>query len=200
MGSALADALFGATQQRVLALLFGQPDRSFFATEIMTLVGKGRGAVQRELGRLAISELVSVTKIGNQKHYQANADSPIFAELCSIIKKTIGLQEPLRTAIEPLEYQLQLAILYGSIAKGTDTAKSDIDVLFVSDSLTLEETITAFAPVEKMLDRQVNSTLYTSREFSERLKNKNPFLARVLAGPYVILTGSVDDMKISKIW
>ncbi len=71
MGSALADALFGATQQRVLALLFGQPDRSFFATEIMTLVGKGRGAVQRELGRLAISELVSVTKIGNQKHYQA---------------------------------------------------------------------------------------------------------------------------------
>jgi predicted transcriptional regulator len=93
-GSAMADALFTSTQQRVLGLLFGQPDRSFFVTELMALVDSGRGAVQRELERLSESGLVIVTKVGNRKHCQANKDSPVFEELRSIISKTVGLQEP----------------------------------------------------------------------------------------------------------
>ena len=138
-GSALADALFTSTQQRVLALLFGQPNRSFFVTELMSLADSGRGAVQRELGRLAQSGLVTVTKLGNQKHYQANRDSPLFQELCSIIKKTVGLQEPVRAALEPLANKISLALIYGSTAKRSDTATSDIDLLLVSDELTLED-------------------------------------------------------------
>ena len=144
-GSALTDALFTSTQQRVLALLFGQPDRSFFVTELMSLADSGRGAVQRELRRLAQSGLVTVTKVGNQKHYQANRDSPLFEELCSIIKKTVGLQEPVRAALEPLRNKISLALIYGSIAKRSDTAASDIDLLLVSDELTLEEIYAAYA-------------------------------------------------------
>lgn len=191
-GSALADALFGATQQRVLGLLFGQPERSFFATEIMALVGAGRGVVQRELSRLVHSGLISVEKLGNQKHYQAAQESPIYVELCSIIQKTVGLQGPIRAALEPIAGRLRLAILYGSTAKGTETASSDVDVLIVSDSLTLEELITAFAPVERLLDRRISSTIYTPREFSERQENKNPFITRLLAGPFVVLAGTLD--------
>jgi hypothetical protein len=97
--TSLTDALFSATQQRVLAFLFGQPERSFFATELIGLVGAGSGAVQRELARLAQSSLVTVTRIGTQKHYQANPKSPIFAELCAIVRKTVGLAEPLREAL-----------------------------------------------------------------------------------------------------
>jgi predicted nucleotidyltransferase len=191
-GSTLADALFTSTQQRVLALLFGQPDRSFFVTELMSLAGSGRGAVQRELKRLAQSGLVTVTKVGNQKHYQASQDSPLFEELCSIIRKTVGLQEPIRAALEPLANKISLALIYGSIAKQSDTATSDIDLLLVSDELTLEEVYAAVAPVERVLDRSVNPTLYTSEEFGNRRKTKNSFVTRVLERPYIVLKGSVD--------
>ena len=191
-GSAVADALFTSTQQRVLALLFGQPNRSFFVTELMSLADSGRGAVQRELGRLAQSGLVTVTRVGNQKHYQANRDSPLFEELCSIVTKTVGLQAPIQTVLEPLANRISLALLYGSIVKQTDTATSDIDLLLVSDELTLEEVYSVLAPVENLLDRTVSPTLYTSKEFSHRRKTKNSFLARVLKGPYIVLMGSID--------
>lgn len=191
-GSALADALFTSTQQRALALLFGQPDRSFFVTEVIALADSGRGAVQRELGRLAQSGLVTVTKIGNQKHYQANRESPLFEELCSIVKKTVGLQAPVQAALEPLADEIRLALIYGSIAKQSDTAASDIDLLLVSDELTLEKVYAALTPVEKLLARPVNPTLYTSKEFAHRRKTKNPFLTRVLSGPNIVLMGSVD--------
>ena len=191
-GTALADALFTLTQQRVLALLFGQPNRSFFVTELMSLAGSGRGAVQRELGRLAHTGLVTITRVGNQKHYQANRDSPLFEELCSIIKKTVGLQEPVRAALEPLAQKISLALIYGSIAKRSDTAASDIDLLIVADELTLEEIYAALAPVEKLLDRSVNPTLYASKEFRHRRKTRNSFVTRVLENPIIVLKGSVD--------
>lgn len=190
--SAMADALFSATQQRVLGFLFGQPDRSFYVTELVALVDSGRGAVQRELERLAESGLVAVTKVGNQKHYQANKDSPLFEELRSIISKTVGLQEPLRAALDPLADRIGLAIIYGSIAKGRENAASDVDLLIVADALTLEEVYAVLAPVEKMLDRRINPTLYTSKEFRQRRKAKNPFLTRVLDGQTITLLGSLD--------
>ena len=192
VGSPLTDALFTTTQQRVLALLFGQPDRSFFVTEIIRLAGSGRGAVQRELRRLAESGLATVLRIGNQKHFQANRDSPLFHELCSIIRKTVGLKEPVRAALQPLADKLKLALLYGSVAKQADTAASDIDLLLVSDELTLEATYATLAPVEKRLDRHISPTLYTSSEFRHRRATEAGFLTRVLQGPYIVLKGSVD--------
>ena len=188
----LADALFGSTRRRVLGLLFGQPQRSFFVTEIMALADAGRGAVQRELERLARSGLVTVTKIGNQKHYQANKNSPLFEELCRIIRKTVGLQEPLREALAPLADRIRLALIYGSVAKGLDTAASDIDLLIVSDDLTLEELYRALSPTERVLDRKINPTLYTTGEFGKRRKARNPFLMRVLEGSTNALIGSLD--------
>ncbi len=188
----LADALFASTQQKVLGLLFGQPDRSFFVTQIMALVNAGRGAVQRELHRLEISGLVTVQMLGNQKHYQANRHSPLFDELCSIVRKTVGLEEPLRTAVESLPGTIVLALIYGSVAKRTDTAASDIDLLIVSDDLTLEEVYATLAPAEKRLDRRVSPTLYTTEEFDRRRDRENPFLMRVLDGPNIVLMGSTD--------
>ena len=130
--TSLADALFSTTQQRVLAYLFGQPERSFFATELIGLAGGGSGAVQRELARLEQSGLVTVTRVGTQKHYQANPKSPIFAELCAIAQKTVGLAEPLREALAPLAKRITAAFVFGSVAKRRDTAASDIDVLVLS--------------------------------------------------------------------
>ncbi len=188
----LADALFTSTQQKVLGLLFGQPNRSFFVTQIMALANAGRGAVQRELHRLEVSGLATIQMVGTQKHYQANPNSPLFDELCSIVRKTMGLEEPLRTAVESLPGEVIFAMIYGSVAKRTDTSASDVDLLIVADGLTLEDVYAAVAPVEKLLDRQVSPTLYTAKEFNKRRDDQNPFLMRILGGPKIILMGSID--------
>ena len=187
MATSLADALFTTTQQRVLALLFGQPSRSFFASELIALTGSGSGAMQRELKRLASSGLVTVTRIGKQKHYQANSECPVFEELRGLVVKTVAMVEPIRQALGPLEARVALALIYGSVARGTDTAASDIDLLVVADELTLEELYSALAPVEAALDRRISPTLYTAAEYEARKARGNGFLTRVLAGEHVML-------------
>lgn len=183
----LADALFTTTQQRLLGLLYGQPHRTFFANELISMTRSGSGAVQRELMRLVASGLVTSQSIGRQRHYQANPLAPVYEELKSIIFKTVGLVDPLRAALKPLASHIARAILYGSVAQGKDTASSDIDLLIVSDTLTLERVYAALEPAEGRLGRKVSPTIYTSRDFEKRLRLGNPFLTRLLSGPHVDL-------------
>jgi predicted nucleotidyltransferase len=190
--SSLADAIFTSTQQRVLAPLFGQPGKSFFVTQIMELANSGRGAVQRELERLRSGGLVNVTMMGTQKHYQANPASPLFDELCGIVRKTFGLEEPLREAVTALSAPIRLAAIYGSVAKGLETSSSDVDILIVSDELTLEEVYSVMDSVESSLSRQVNPTLYTNAEFERKRTKTSSFLAKVLSGPLIVLAGAID--------
>ncbi len=192
--TSMADALFSTTQQRVLALLFGQPERSFFTNELIGLAGAGSGAVQRELRRLAESGLVTVTPVGNQKHYQANRAAPIFEELHALALKILGPADALREALAQLGESVRLALLYGSVAARSDHAHSDIDLLIVSDELTLEAVYALLEPVEERLGRKVSPTLYTPAEFGDRRRRGNPFLARVLAGESILLTEDRDDL------
>lgn len=196
--SGLIDALFATTRQRVLGLIFGQPSRSFFARELIELTGSGSGAVQRELERLASSGLVTTTRIGNQKHFQANRESPIFAELHGLMLKTVALAEPLMQALGPLADRIALALVYGSVVKGTDTARSDVDVLIVADDVMLEEVYSTLAPVEADLGRKINPTLYTRKEFASRRASKNTFLVRVLSGEHLVLMGGEDESSAAR--
>jgi predicted nucleotidyltransferase/predicted transcriptional regulator len=189
----MVDALFSATQRRVLGLLFGQPERSFFATEIIARVGAGSGAVQRELKKLSDSGLATVSQQGNQKHYQANSAAPIYAELCTLIKKTVGMADPIRNALEPKRKAIELALIYGSVAKQQETASSDIDVLLVSDTLTLETVYGMLRSTEQSLGRTINPTLYTLAEFNKRRSSGNAFLKRVLAGEKIMLFGALVE-------
>jgi predicted nucleotidyltransferase len=192
--TSLADALFSTTQQRVLALLFGQPERSFYKTELIARAEGGSGAIQRELARLEQSGLVTVRRIGNQKHYQANPAAPIFAELHSIALKTVGLAEPIRAALAPVARQIRAAFVYGSIAKRQDAATSDIDLMIVSDKLTYGDVFAAVEEVGAKLGRPINPTVYTTKEMSKRVKQDNAFIKRVMAQPKLWLIGREDDL------
>lgn len=192
----LADALFSGTQQRVLALLFGQPGRSFYATELIGLAGAGSGAVQRELARLVQSGLVTVRPVGNQKHYQANAESPLFAELCGIVQKTVGLAEPLRSALLPLSSQIHAAFVFGSVAKRQDTAASDIDLMVISDTLGYSDLFAALEEASQRTGRPVNPTILTRKELAKRVKSDNAFVTRVLSQPKIWLIGGDDALGI----
>jgi len=194
-GRSLADALFTGTQQRVLGLLFGQPARSFYASELIGLAGMGSGTVQRELARLTQSGLVTVDSVGNQRHYQANPDSPLFAELCGIVLKTVGLAEPLRAALEPLSGQIQAAFVYGSVAKRQDTAASDIDLMVISDSLSYGDTFAALEAAAR-LGRPVNPTILSRRDLARRVEADSTFVTRVLSQPKIWLIGGTDVLGI----
>lgn len=192
--SGLGDALFTKVQQRVLGVLFGNPGRSYYANEIIALAGSGVGAVQRELARLTAVGLVTVTRIGKQKHYQANAAAPVFEELRGIVAKTFGLVDVLRNALAPVAAQVQAAFVYGSVARGLDTAASDIDVLLVSDSLNHADLFSVLEPASAKLRRGVNPTVYSRQELARRLQQHSAFIERVLAQPRLWVIGDERDL------
>jgi predicted nucleotidyltransferase len=194
--ASLADALFTGTQQRVLGLLFGQPERSFYATELIGLAGGGSGAVQRELARLARSGLVTVRPVGNQKHYQANLNSPLFTELCGIMQKTVALAEPLREALQPLAAQIRAAFVYGSVAKRQDSAASDIDLMVVTDALSYGDVFATLEATGARLGRSVNPTILSGKALAKRVKDDSAFVKRVLSQPKIWLIGGEDDLRV----
>ncbi|KFL37252.1 hypothetical protein N788_10455 [Arenimonas donghaensis DSM 18148 = HO3-R19] len=186
----LSDALFTQTQQRVLACLFGRPGRRLGVSELIQTTGAGSGAVQRELARLAGSGLLLVERQGNQKLYRANPESPIHDEIVAIVRKTFGLAGPLRDALAPIVDELIAAFVYGSVAKGEDTAASDIDLMIVSDSLGYAELMAALHPVIGQLGRDIHPTIYTRSELARRIGDGNAFVSKVMAQPKLWLVGA----------
>lgn len=189
-----ADALFTKTQQRVLGVLFGQPERSFYANEIIGLVASGSGTVQRELARLEAAALITVRKQGNQKHFQANRDAPIFDELRGIVLKTFGVVDVLRSAMQELLPAIELAFIYGSVAKGSERAGSDIDLMVIGAVPSNAALLEALAPASAQLGRAINPTLYTPDEFAQRISDGKSFIMRVLEQPKIFVKGSDDDV------
>lgn len=192
--ASLADALFPRVRQRVLALLYGNPSRSFFSNEVVALAQSGTGAVQRELASLAEAGLLTVSIQGNQKHYQANPAAPVFEELRGLVLKTSGLVDVLRAALAPLASQIDAAFVYGSVAKQQDTAQSDIDVMIISERLGYADVFGALEDAAATLGRKVNPTLYTRADLAKRIKQGNAFVTRVLKQPKMWLIGSEDSL------
>lgn len=192
--ASLADALFTPVQQRVLGLVFGQPERSFQSAELIRLAKGGTGAVHRQLARLEASGLVAVRRTGNQKHYQANRESPVFSELHGLAVKTVGIAEPLRHALATSRHAIRAAFVYGSVAKRTDKASSDIDVMIISDRLRYADAYEALQKAESVLGRTVNATVMSRADWRAKRSRRDSFVARVAAQPKLFVIGAEDDL------
>ena len=185
----IADALFSDSQTRVFRWLFGQPERSYHLSELRRLTDLGSASLQRELNRLAEAGLVRSERVGNLRRFQANPQSPVYDELIGLIRKTLGVQPMLREALLPLAPDLQAAWIYGSVAKQTDTAQSDIDVMLVGKNLLMSKVLEILVPLEAQLGRKINPTCFTPSEFKRRRAEPDSFVNRVLAQPILPLTG-----------
>ena len=183
LSTAMGDALFTKTQQQVLGLLYGNSDRSYYLNELVRLAGMGKGTVKRELEKLSGVGLLMVSRQGNQNHYQANKNNPIFAELKAIIEKTFGIVGVLQTALADLLTSLEQAFIYGSIAKGSEHNKSDIDLMPVGENLSYGEVMELLGSAEQKLGREINPSLYNPKDFRERLESKQNFITRVMEQP-----------------
>lgn len=190
----LGDALFTRVQQRVLTLLFGQPERSYRGAELIRLADSGTGAVQRQLARLASAGWITVTTSGNQKHYQANPACPAFAELQGLVVKTVGLAEPVRRALASFAADIRVAFIYGSIAKRTDRATSDVDLLVVSDRLAYPDLFAALQGAEAYLGRTISPTVMTSAEWQEKRGQADSFVDRIVSQPKMFIIGTDRDL------
>ncbi len=193
--SAVASALFTPVQQRVLGLLYGQSERRFQSAELIRLVGSGTGAVHRQLQRLAAAGLVRVVRDGNQKYYQADKDSPVFHELRGLIVKTVGIVEPLRAALVPLADRIDVAFVFGSIAKGAEHAGSDIDLLVVADDLAYADIYAALEAAERTLGRTINPTVSTRAEWKRKRARDDSFAARIMRQPRLFVIGNENAAK-----
>lgn len=192
----LSHALFSGVQRRVLALLFGHPKRSFYAAEIVRMVNSGPGAVDRELSRLQNSGLVGVETVGKQKHYRANPKSPIYHEMISLVRKTMGLREPLRQSLEPFADKIHAAFVYGSVAKETDTAESDIDLMIIGEDITYSDIYKELDATERALNRPVNPNVLTVEDWQRKSKRKDSFVAKINAQPKIFIVGTEEDLRI----
>ena len=190
----LGDLLFGQTRGRILTLLFGMPDQSFFTRQIARQIGTSVGTVQRELETLSQIGLIERSATGMQVFYQANRDHPAYAELRSLIAKTAGTFHLLRSALAPLVKKIAFAFVYGSMARGDENGASDVDLMVIGD-VSLDEILTQLTPAERGLGRAINPTVFSLKEFKSKLKEGNHFLKSVMRGKKVLLAGDEDELR-----
>jgi predicted nucleotidyltransferase len=188
----LANALFTDRRSRLFRWLFGLPERSFHLNELLRLTQLGSASLQQELKQLTESGVIRTERVGNLKMFQANPKSPVFKDLVSLTRKTVGLQSLLTLALLPLKNKLLKAWIYGSVAQQTDTASSDIDIMLVGHELRLSEVIECLQTLELELGRKINPTCYTEQEFTVRQADPDSFVSQVLQKSVVDLLEQND--------
>ena len=191
----IGTAIFSDSQSRVYRWLFGQPERVYHLSELRRLTGLGSASLQREINRLVDAGLVREQRMGNLRQFQAQADSPVFTELVALTRKTLGVVPLLQQALAPLQPALRAAWVYGSVARQTDAAHSDVDVMLVGDGLSLNAVLQQLLPLEEQLGRKINPNCYTPQEFESRRREPDSFVNRVLAQPVLALIGNVDGFE-----
>lgn len=177
----------------MLATLYGHTNDSFYLRQLARATGSGHGAVQRELAQLTEMGLVVRTTQGNQVLYRANARSPVFAELKSLITKTVGVHDTLRSALATLGSKVEVALVYGSVARSEEQPNSDVDVMVLGEA-SFGDVVSALSPAQKTLGREVNPSVFSTTEFRSKVTAGNHFLKKVLGEKKLFVIGTQDEL------
>ena len=190
---ATSESLFGHTRSAVLSMLYGHADQAFYLRQLVRAVGTGHGALQRELKRLTEMGLIVRRSQGNQVLFQANAQSPIFPEIKSLITKTVGIHDVIRSSLASLETEIRIAFIYGSVARQQERANSDID-LIVLGNVSFGEVVSALGPAQRALGREINPTVFAVDEFRSKLASGNHFLRSVMKEKKLFVLGTENEL------
>jgi predicted nucleotidyltransferase len=192
----LGSLLFGEYRQRALGLLLLNPEASFHVRELARITGTSAGTLHKELTKLTAGGILQRKKIGNQVHYSANLECPIFDELASILRKTSGLADVLAKALIGLENKIDFAFVFGSVARGDQRTHSDIDIMLIGN-LSFSDAVQVLHPSQSMLQREINPVVYSKEEFNRRIKNNDSFIKEVLANPKLFIIGKENELSQS---
>lgn len=178
----LADFLLTPSLQRVLGATLLQPDRSFTLQELLRLADSGRGSAQKQVDRMVeVGVLQEDARRGRQRSIRANTEFILYPELVSIARKSFAVAEPLREALWPFSELISSAFVFGSLAKGTDTGRSDIDLIVIGSAPFLELSDTLHLAEQGLL-RPINFFLYEPLEWAA-LSDTDPILSQIAQGP-----------------
>ncbi len=186
-------SLFGHTRSALLGMLYCHSDESFYLRQLVRAVGAGHGALQRELKHLTDLGLIVRRIQGNQVLYQANSQSPIFSEIKSLIAKTVGIHDAIRSALAPLSSEIQIAFVYGSVARQEERANSDVDLMVLGNA-PFSEVVSALGPAQKALGREINPTVFPVSEFQSKLAAGNHFLRSVIKEKRLFVVGTENEL------
>jgi DNA-binding transcriptional ArsR family regulator len=188
--TATGNALFTKTQQRVLGLLFGEPERRFYTNEIVRLANMGRGTVTRELERLETIGLMTSIREGNQRYYQVNQNCPIYPEVLSIVRKTSGIDGIILSALQPWHERILIAFIYGPIASGKEDVNSPVDLFIIAEKLAYGDVMLALNEAAKEAGRAINPSIYSREQIRRELTKGNAFINRVMRNPKLWVLGT----------
>lgn len=191
--STLSSVLFTEYRSRVLSLLLLHPERSYYLREIARITATVPGTLKREMDKLLEVGLLTVQKIGNQNHYQANRDCPIYEDLANVLRKTSGLSDVLTAALMPLSEKLQSAFVFGSVASGKTNVKSDIDLLLIGE-VTYPEIVPLLHPLQEQLGREINPKIFAVNEWAKLVKDNGAFVHDVLSKPKLFIIGNEQQL------
>jgi predicted nucleotidyltransferase len=193
---ALSDLLFPALYRRkALALLLLTPDRGLHMREISRVTGSSPGTMAKELAQLERAGLLVKSRVGNQVHFSANKKHPVYPELSVLLKKTVGLADVLGAAVAPLASRIAAAFVFGSIARGTEHAASDVDVMIIGE-ITFAEALDALYPAQDVLQREINPKVFNRQEWRETLRSGSTFLREIIDKPKIFVIGSQHDLDL----
>jgi DNA-binding transcriptional ArsR family regulator len=191
--SATSESLFGHTRSAVLRMLYSHAGQEFYLRQLVRAVGSGHGALQRELKRLTDMGLIVRRRQGNQVLFQANARSPVFPEIKSLITKTVGIHDVIRSSLASLAPEIQIAFVYGSVARQQERANSDVDLMVLS-SVPFGDLVPALAPAQETLGREINPTVFAVDEFRSKLASGNHFLRSVMKEKKLFVIGTENEL------
>lgn len=179
-------------RQDLLVLFFTNPSQKYYVRELERLLGYSVGSIHRELLKFKKDSLFNTQKVGNLLYYSLNTKHPLFNELKSIVSKTAGVEGSLKKILRSIE-KIEIAFIYGSFANKKEKAMSDIDIMIIGNPNTsnLNEKIMI---LEKLLKREINPTIYSSKEYKDKKKAKSGFIIDLLKNPKIMLIGKKDDL------
>ena len=185
----LASLLFTDYRRRVLGLLLLHPEQTYHLRELARTTGTTAGTLARELAKLTEAGVLTCQRIGNQAHYAANRECPIFEELASILRKTSGLADVIAEGLAPLADRIESAFIFGSMASGTPRAGSDIDLILIGD-IGFGDAVSHLHALQVPLQREINPKVYTAKEWAEAVRKSSAFIRDVIGKPKLFIIGN----------
>lgn len=189
-----SDLLFpNQYRRRVLSLLLMNPQKWLHMRELARLTASSPGTLKKELDALTTAGLLNTQRMGNQIQFSANVEHPVFPELSGLIRKTTGLHDVLASALLPLADWVEVAFVFGSIAKATETSRSDVDVMVIGEA-SFGQVVNALFDAQTTLAREINPKVMTRAEWQTKRVDHNPFVQELMDKPKIFIVGAEHDL------
>ena len=189
----LLDALFPRTRRAILTATLMDAAREWYLSNLARHIGVSPSSLQRELAGLVEAEILRRRVDGNRVYYRAEVNNPIFGDLRGLLLRTAGLKDVLAECLAGFRSRIDVAFVYGSVARGDESASSDVNLMIIG-GVGLSELAPAVKDAEARLLRPVNPSVYRAEEVVAKLRAGHHFLGTVMGGAKLFIVGGEDNL------